>query len=200
MTKIRAKVIGGKRLENKLAGVAKSAQKVVAKAVAVGAVQVTTEIKRSIQSGPKTGKTYRRGSIGGRVVGFRVKFIEGRAIKGSSIKRGIKGFSFHRASAPGEPPATDTGNLVRSISHKFERDRLKATIGVHDLTNVKYARALEFGFQEKDSRGRQGNLLPRPYIFPAFERMKPKVKERIRKAMRDVTQAAAANVRTARTP
>jgi hypothetical protein len=60
----------------------------IAKAVKATALQVDGDIKRAIQRGPKTGRTYNR--------------------------RGI----VHTASAPGQAPATDRGSLVSSIAFK----------------------------------------------------------------------------------
>jgi hypothetical protein len=52
------------------------------------AAELEADIKLRIQSGPKTGKIYTRGSV------------------------------THQASAPGQAPATDTGGLIGSIQHE----------------------------------------------------------------------------------
>ena len=52
------------------------------------AMNAMSDVKRRIQSPPKTGEIYRRGNI------------------------------THQASAPGESPATDTGSLASSIYYK----------------------------------------------------------------------------------
>ena len=83
--------------------------------------------------GPKSGRVYRRKSV------------------------------VHRASAPGEAPAIDTGILRFSIAVKIGDSGLSATIGVHELTKVKYARPLEFGTQK---------MAARPFVFPALEKNK----------------------------
>ena len=96
-------------------------------------------------------------------------------------------YGFHQASAPGEPPAVDTGRLRASISvnwsgsGKAEGDMgskafvgdgvkepsisggeiFKAVVG----TNVKYGAELEFG---------KKRLLPRPFMRPVFDEFKSK--------------------------
>lgn len=62
----------------------------------------------------------------------------------------------HQASAPGEPPATDTGRLRSSIQHALQG--LTAVV----FTNVEYARALELGYPAN-------NLEPRPFMRPSLE-------------------------------
>lgn len=62
-------------------------------------------------------------------------------------RRGVR----HRASAPGEAPASDLGNLVKNISTRAERDeqgRLTGTV----VSAAKYARALEYGTKRMEAR------------------------------------------------
>lgn len=66
-------------------------------------------------------------------------------------RRGIQ----HRASAPGEAPAIDTGALVNSLEITYE-GTLKSAV----ISNQEYALAQEMGRPEV-------NLLPRPYLRPA---------------------------------
>lgn len=65
----------------------------------------------------------------------------------------------HRASAPGQPPATDTGRLAASIREELRRDAqgLVEVIG----TNVSYAAYLERGTR---------NIAPRPFLRPALRK------------------------------
>lgn len=42
-----------------------------------------------------------------------------------------RGRSFHRASAPGEPPAVDTGNLLGSIQAEFNERELAGEISLN---------------------------------------------------------------------
>lgn len=76
-----------------------------------------------------------------------------------SIQRGSKTgrwYGNHRASAPGEAPATMTGRLVNSIEFDVDDQTLEAVIG----TNLDYGRYLELGTVD---------IAPRPWLFPAFE-------------------------------
>ncbi|MCZ2097236.1 MAG: hypothetical protein LC121_13450 [Anaerolineae bacterium] len=65
-------------------------------------------------------------------------------------------------SSPGEPPGVDTGTLRASIDWKAEGDRKRI---VHD--GVEYGVYLELG----TDRG----LAPRPFMGPAFERLRGKL-------------------------
>lgn len=77
-----------------------------------GAHAVQEEAIRLVQDPPKTGRTYRR--------------------------RGVE----HQASAPGEAPASDTGNLAGNIT--VDEPNL-ATLTVTVTARTKYSAALEFG-------------------------------------------------------
>lgn len=76
-----------------------------------------------------------------------------------SLAQGGKGRQYgrHRASAPGDPPATDTGRLVTSIGNELATDEkgLHARVG----TNVKYALFLELGTRR---------MAPRPFLRRAL--------------------------------
>ena len=62
----------------------------------------------------------------------------------------------HRSSAPGQSPASDTGNLVSKIIVKQ-----KSLNVVHVESNADYSAFLEFGTSK---------MQPRPFMFPAFEK------------------------------
>ena len=64
----------------------------------------------------------------------------------------------HRASAPGQSPASDTGNLVSKIIVKQ-----KSSDVVHVESNADYSAFLEYGTSK---------MQPRPFMFPAFEKSK----------------------------
>lgn len=109
-----------------------------------GLVQRSTTIvegtaKQSIASGNKTGRTYMKGGVS------------------------------HTASAPGEPPATDTGKLVEGITSKVRSEGTKVIgeIIANSFNITPYAKDLEFGTK---------NMRPRPYMQPALERNRPKIK------------------------
>jgi HK97 gp10 family phage protein len=64
----------------------------------------------------------------------------------------------HRASAPGQAPASDTGNLVSKITVKQ-----KSLNVVHVESNADYSAFLEYGTSKMQAR---------PFMFPAFEKSK----------------------------
>lgn len=64
----------------------------------------------------------------------------------------------HRASAAGQPPATDTGNLVRNIKVKSERGSVK--VGILDQKAI-YGAYLEFGTSKMGAR---------PWLKPATDK------------------------------
>lgn len=87
----------------------------------------------------------------------------GRVYKKSSPRR------THRASAPGEPPATDTGRLASSVRYK------KVAQGSAEVdTQVKYGAWLEFGTLR---------IAKRPAWLPASEAARPKFKDRLERAL-----------------
>ena len=66
----------------------------------------------------------------------------------------------HRASAPGQAPASDTGNLVSKIIVKNNKDTVRVQ------SNANYSKFLEFGTSK---------MLARPFMFPAKEKSKKKI-------------------------
>ena len=102
-----------------------------------GAQLIRGEAIKSIQTGPKSGRVYE-------------KYNPRRT---------------HKASAPGEAPASDTGNLVSQIRVKEEnKDLIKVE------SNATYSSFLEFGTSK---------MLPRPFLFPATERSRPKITQAV---------------------
>jgi hypothetical protein len=93
----------------------------------MAADKMAKEMKKSILSGAKSGRQY---------------YVNGAR---------------HTASAPGQPPANVTGELVRSI--KVTKERNKSTINI----SKNYAIFLEFGTSK---------MRPRPFIIPAFLKTK----------------------------
>jgi hypothetical protein len=71
-----------------------------------------------------------------------------------------RGAKTHRASAPGEAPAIDTGNLINSL-YAERRGRLHWEEG----ETAEYAEELEWGSSAR-------NLAPRPHQAPAYEAKK----------------------------
>lgn len=127
---------------------ARALEKEVKAAIVGSAEALREEMITSIQKGVKTGKLYKRGSI------------------------------THRASAPGQAPASDTGTLAnRSIDVRYERGGRSAFVGVNKGGGLEYAMHLEFGTV---------NMAPRPFVKPASKKLaKP-----IRKALADAVRKA----------
>jgi HK97 gp10 family phage protein len=102
---------------------------------------------RLIMNGPKTGKVYRR--------------------------RGVE----HQASAPGEPPASDTGALVQRSGTEYDQANLVGTVTFHS----KYAAALEFGTER---------IEPRPFARPALAMNREAIQDAIGRRIAAVTGPA----------
>ena len=66
-------------------------------------------------------------------------------------------YGSHQASAPGEPPASDSGNLANSIGVTFEDEGLTGLIG----PSAEYGIFLEFGTTK---------MAARPFMTPAAEK------------------------------
>ena len=100
------------------------------------------------------------------------QLIRGEAIK--DIQTGAKSGRIyekynprrtHRASAPGQSPASDTGNLVRNIIvRQVDIDNVAVE------SNATYSSFLEFGTSK---------MLARPFLFPATERSRPKIAQAV---------------------
>lgn len=65
--------------------------------------------------------------------------------------------NFHQASAPGEPPSSDTGRLLTAIGHELVDGEV---VSGKVTANVKYAKWLEEGTRFME---------PRPFLYPALE-------------------------------
>jgi hypothetical protein len=102
-----------------------------------GALNVERYAKQSMR-GPKHGRTYRRGAIT-------------RKRKKGPV---VVGYKFHRASAPGEAPAVDTGKLINSIETSMYGETM-ATVSASAM----YAAALE-------------ERMNRPFFGPAVDKIK----------------------------
>jgi len=77
----------------------------------------------------------------------------------------------HRASAAGEPPATDTGFLVNNIALKVDVDGLGASVE----SRADYSTFLEFGTSK---------MAARPFMQPALEENRPKIRRLAKQMVR----------------
>jgi HK97 gp10 family phage protein len=119
-------------------------KKAMLRALARTAHDIRNDAINSITEGQKSGRTYTR--------------------------RGI----VHVASAPGEPPAADTGTLHNSIEVVMVPAAIKARVNA----SASYAASLELGTQK---------MQPRPYLNPALQKNIPGLKARIIAEVKRVT-------------
>ena len=113
----------------------KAAETAAEKNVDRARLAVETTAKKLIAKGPKSGILYHRPQ--------------------TKVKRNLS--EWHRASAPGQPPATDTGILINSIESK--REGMTAWV----WTEKEYGKWLEFGTRD---------IAPRPWLGPAVDKNK----------------------------
>ena len=143
MSAISLSVSNVKELQAAIKAIGGKAERNVSRAIEATALGINRDVKDMIQRGDKTGRVYQRGNI------------------------------THRASAPGEAPATDTGTLVSSIYYE-PQSGLLSMIG----SRLAYAYYLEFGTMR---------IAPRPSWMPAVEANRDKfnrlVEEGLRRAM-----------------
>lgn len=85
--------------------------------------------------------------------------------------RGRKGAK-HQASAPGEPPAADTGELHTSITSPDTST--EGLIRFEPGANTPYAEALEFGTSKME---------PRPFMGPSFDENIGVIRADVRRAV-----------------
>lgn len=86
-----------------------------------------------------------------------VTFLEREVKKKLTGQRSGEVYGDHQASAPGEPPAVDTGNLRASITGLV--DDKGVTIRGFVGSNVEYVRYLELGTEK---------MTKRPFLIPTI--------------------------------
>ena len=138
MTDVKVEIKGLKEVNAALQAYGKDLGNSLALIVDATALEAVTDVRKAIQGPPKTGKEY---------------------------ARGVNKDKVHRASAPGEAPATDTGGLVISIYNE-SRGKYAKAIG----SRLDYAYYLEFGTFK---------MAKRPSWIPAVERAIPKMLKRV---------------------
>jgi hypothetical protein len=153
------------------------------RALLMAGLELQGEIQATL-SHPGTGRVYLRGVKTRVVMGKNGKLNAfGRQVEAAGELRNVKNrsvptaYGYHRASAPGEPPAVDTGRLRRSI--KTVDDTKGKNVLIRVGSDVEYAPDLEYGSKAR-------NLLPRPYMRPSLTRAKSKMD----KTMRDETHSS----------
>ncbi len=96
---------------------------------------VKKEVVEGIQGPPKSGRTYQRGSV------------------------------THQASAPGEYPATDLGELANGITTEVSGLPGGDIVG-KIISSAKYSKALEYGTR---------TMQPRPFMAPSLKKSRRKI-------------------------
>jgi hypothetical protein len=94
----------------------------------------------------------------------------GRIYRSAAHRLGSRRKIMHQASAPGEPPAPDLGDLKRSIGHEVVNGKLRVGTG------LKRAAALEFGYIYSNPHR---VLKPRPFMRPSLAEAKKKMGEEV---------------------
>lgn len=138
--KITAKLEGAEKVSEMLKSLDAEAKIKVQQVIDSSAQNIRNHAIRSIQNSPATGRTYKRGAVS------------------------------HTASSEGNPPKTDTGGLVRSISASV--GDLVAEIGAY----INYAVHLEFGTR---------NMGARPFMQPAMEQERKNFFSKMNKALNE---------------
>ena len=150
---------GSDQLQRQLRRLSDDLREEAGKAVLATAIEMRADIVKSLDHGPASGRTYTH------------YFYTN---KNGKLVQGRKRAKPHTASAPGQPPMSDTGYLANRIT--FDRlGDLTAVVG----TKVDYALHLEYGTER---------MAARPFFRPAVERMRPiyigKLEDIIRRAAR----------------
>ena len=140
MKDVKIEINGLKEVQDAIRAYQGDISKQIGLIVNAAALEAVSDVRRAIQGPPKTGREYPRGRD-----------------------------KIHRASAPGQAPATDTGTLVISIYNE-DRGRNAKAIG----SRLPYAFYLEFGTFKMDAR---------PSWVPAVERAIPKMLKRVQIAI-----------------
>jgi hypothetical protein len=138
VTDVKVEIKGLKEVNAALQAYGKDLGNSLALIVDATALEAVTDVRKAIQGPPKTGREY---------------------------ARGVNNDKVHRASAPGEAPATDSGGLVISIYNE-SRGKYAKAIG----SRLDYAYYLEFGTFK---------MAKRPSWIPAVERAIPKMLKRV---------------------
>jgi len=79
----------------------------------------------------------------------------------------------HIASAPNQPPASDTGFLVSNITMNVKKEVNGAVVG-QVISSAPYSQALEFGTT---------TMTERPFMQPALQKNKSKIKALFKKGI-----------------
>lgn len=129
-----------------LQAMSKEAQKSAKSAIVSVANKVLGDAQYGIQTGSRSGKIYERG--------------KGRT---------------HQASAAGEFPKTDYGDLVANITAEFSLNKLEATVG--SRKSAPHGFTLEFGTSK---------VAARPWLQPTLDKNQNYIQRRFDKALSNI--------------
>lgn len=115
----------------------------ITRRLAVGANDIRSTIILSMKNTPETGRHYKRGK------------------------------KFHIASSPGNPPAIDSGELLRSIM--FDVRDMEVEVG--SIGGAPYAEFLEFGTKKMEAR---------PFLGPAVEKHSKEIIDDVGRGIFDI--------------
>ena len=117
-------------------------------------VSINTAAMSKIVADFESGATRQAIAEGIREGAFVVQSKAQQSILAGGKSGRVYGKRKHRASAPGEPPANDTGTLVRGITITPGADPMSYVVD----STANYAEFLELGTSK---------MAPRPYLLPA---------------------------------
>ena len=137
----RPRVEGARELERNLREIGINAHREVQAAVDATATEVRSTAIRSLQK-----------LSPGSIYDVQIRTINGQAVP-IGPRSGSNLSATHQASAPGDPPNTDTGALASALYTRS--GNLTADV----YSDVDYAPHLEFGTQ---------NMAARPFLWPAL--------------------------------
>lgn len=152
-------VLGADRLSARFAAHGEALRDALPEIAKQSAAIVTNAAKEGIRRGPKTGRVYTA----------RFPYVFGNEARAPASAMLAKP---HQASAQGEYPAANTGNLMRSVHDTdavVENDRATSTV----RAEAAYAAALEFKPEEKGGRPflRRATFESQSAILDLVERM-----------------------------
>ena len=173
--KLKAELVNVPATREAIAALNSDLQRAILRAINAGILAIHKRVVESIQSGPAGGAEYLReaGDV------YMSVYVQDGAEKTPVAffrASGAQNLSkLHKASAPGEAPKTDTGNLASQVLFDIEIEkggmRVIGTVTSHAV----YSSFLEFGtapFTVTLSNGRSmrnRGIKPRPFMRPAWE-------------------------------
>lgn len=191
-------LIGLEDVDRAIDKLQRALQERIARAINASILRIHKTAVESIQDAPAGGVHYER--LAGEVY-MTVSIVDGgRKTPVAFFKAGgAQNLSeTHKASAPGEPPKTDTGELAGGIVFNIKTGGRYAIVGEVQST-APHSGFMEFGtdpFTTTLSNGRQmrnNGIKPRPFMRPAWDANKKKIMKWLTQA---IEQAVAENTET----